>query len=98
MKVHNTLGKGFRESVYKDAFEVELQKTKIPYDREKKFKIEYEGIVLNHSFDADFLLYQSIILEIKASSSLHADAFRQTLNYLKSSNIKLGLLVKFWNR
>ena len=38
MKVHRTLGKGFKEAVYKDALEIELQKAKIPYEREKKLR------------------------------------------------------------
>lgn len=95
MKIHRTLGKGFREAVYKDALEIELQKANIMYEREKKFKIEYEGAVLRHSFDADFLIYKSIIVEIKAASMLHADAFRQTLNYLKSAHIQLAVLINF---
>ena len=95
MKVHRTLGKGFKEAVYKDALEIEFQKSKIPYEREKKFKIGYENIVLAHTFDADFLVYNSVILEVKAASMIHADACRQTLNYLKSSHIQLALLVNF---
>ncbi len=95
MKIHRTLGKGFKEAVYKDALEVELQKAKILYEREKKFKIGYEDAILRHTFDADFLVYKSIILEIKSASVIHADAFRQTLNYLRSSHIQLALLINF---
>ena len=78
MKIHRTLSKGFKESVFKDALQIELKREPIPYDRERKFKIEYEDEILRHTFDADFLVYQSIILEIKAASLLPADAFRQT--------------------
>ena len=95
MKIHRKLGKGFKESVYKDALEIELQKADIPNEREKNFKIEYDNIILRHTFDADFLVYKSIILEIKAASMVHADALRQTINYLKSSHIKLGILINF---
>ena len=95
MKLHNTLGKGFKEAVYKDALEIELQKAKIPYEREKKFKIGYDDHILRHTFDADFLVYKSIILEIKSASMIHVDAFRQTLNYLKSSRIQLAVLINF---
>jgi GxxExxY protein len=92
MKIHRKLGKGFKEPVYKDAFETELQKAKIPYVREKKFKVEYEDVILHHTFDVDFVVYDSIILEMKATSFVHADCFPQTLNYLKASQIKLGFL------
>lgn len=95
MKIHTRFGKGFKEIVYKDAFELELKKNNIPYEREKKFKIRYEGVLLNHSFDADFFVFEKIILEIKATTQLHPDAFRQTLNYLKASEIRLGILINF---
>src|SRR4051794_10948938 len=78
MKVHSKLGRGFKEIVYKDALEVELYKNKIEYEREKSFNILYEGIILPHYFNADFLVYKSIILEIKAASNVYPDNFRQT--------------------
>ena len=93
--IHNKLGKGFKEIVYKDAMEVEFKKGSILYEREKKFNIEYEGITLPHKFYADFLVFDSIILEVKASWQFHSDNFKQTLNYLKASQIKLGILINF---
>ena len=95
MKIHTKLGKGFKEIVYKDAMEIELQKNNINYEREKQFKIQYEEVVLRHSFEADFFVFNSIILEIKAASQLHMDNFKQTLNYLKASQVKLGILINF---
>ena len=95
MKVHSLLGKGFKEIVYKDALELELQKSEIPYQRERPFRIGYEGIFLSRRFDADFFVFNHIILEIKASACLHPDNFTQTLNYLKVAGIKLGLLINF---
>jgi len=95
MKIHTKIGKGFKEIVYKDALEVEFQNNEIPYEREKKFKIQYEDAVLRHSFDADFFVYNSIILEIKAASQFLPDNFKQTLNYLKASQVKLGILINF---
>jgi len=95
MKIHTMLGKGFREIVYKDAMEVEFKNAGIVYEREKKFKILYEGLGLKHNFDADFFVFDSIILEVKASWQLYPNDFRQTLNYLKSSQVKLGILLNF---
>ena len=95
IKIHNKLGKGFKEIVYKDAMEIEFKKAGIPYEREKKFTIEYEGINLPHTFDADFLVFDSIILEVKSSWQIHPNNFKQTLNYLKASQIKLGILINF---
>jgi GxxExxY protein len=96
MKIHTILGKGFKEIVYKDAMEIEFKRDSIiTYEREKPFDIVYEGTILPRKFRADFLVFNSIVLEIKAVSELHADAFKQTLNYLKASKIKLGILINF---
>jgi GxxExxY protein len=95
MKIHLVLGKGFKEIVYKDALELELQKNGIPYEREKSFNISYDGTILTHRFDADFYVFNEIILEIKAAARFHPDNFTQTLNYLKASGIKLALLINF---
>jgi GxxExxY protein len=95
MKIHSTLGKGFKEIVYKNALELEFQKNSISYEREKSFKIEYNGSVLSRRFDADFFVFNKIILEIKAATCLHPDNFTQSLNYLKVSGIKLALLINF---
>ena len=95
MKVHSKLGKGFKEIVYKDALEIEFIRNEIPYQREKPFKIQYEDVVLRHEFTADFFVFNSIILEIKATFQFHPDNFKQTLNYLKASQVKLGVLINF---
>ena len=95
MKIHSTLGKGFKEIVYKDALEFEIKRNRIPYYREKSYHITYEGAILPHFFIADFLIFDSIILEIKASWRANSEYFRQTLNYLKTSQIKLGILINF---
>ena len=95
MKIHTKLGKGFKEIVYKDALEIELKNNTIPFHREKPFNIAYEGEILTHHFNADFIVYDSIILEIKAAYKIHSDNLRQTLNYLKASQIKLGILINF---
>lgn len=95
MKVHSTLGAGFREVVYHDALEIEFKKNGVPYLRERTFEIKYEGFTLPHRFRADFLIFDSIILEIKSASTFHPDNFYQTLNYLKASQVRLGLLVNF---
>lgn len=67
MEVHKALGMGFKEIIYKDALEIEFKKNKIPYRREKKFTVSYKGQILPHSYSADFIVYNSIILEIKAT-------------------------------
>lgn len=94
-EVHNNLGAGFLEIVYKDALEHEFRKAEIPYDREKEYKVNYKGIVLPHRFYADFVVFDKIILEVKGVSGIADEFIAQALNYLKVSGNKLALIVNF---
>lgn len=95
MEVHNNLGHGFLEIVYKDALEYEFRKANILYEREKQYEVNYKGIILPHKFYADFIVFDQIILEVKAVSAFN-DAFTaQCINYLKVSNNRLALLANF---
>ncbi|MEM6767622.1 MAG: GxxExxY protein [Bacteroidota bacterium] len=95
MEVHNQLGPGFLEIVYKDALEWEFRKASIPYEREKEYTVSYKDITLPHKFYADFVVFNSIILEVKAVSGI-ADIFiAQAMNYLKVSENRLALIVNF---
>ncbi|MNK60974.1 hypothetical protein D3C87_801250 [compost metagenome] len=95
MEVHKILGKGHSEKVYGDALEYEFQKNNIPYNRELRYNIAYKDIVLPSYYFADFVIFDEIILELKAITSLTTSEIRQTLNYLAASKNKLGLLVNF---
>jgi len=95
MEVHGILGKGHSELVYKDALEYEFSVNKIPFSREKSYKIEYKDIILPRGYNADFVVYDKIILEVKAIESITKSHIKQTLNYLAASKLKLGLLVNF---
>jgi GxxExxY protein len=94
-EVHNHLGKGFLEAVYKDALILEMKQRNIFYEREKKFTIEYKGTILPHYYFADFVIENKIILEIKAQEGTTDFHTSQILNYLKVSKCKLGLLINF---
>ncbi len=95
MEIHNILGKGLLEIVYKDAIEYEFQKNNIFYEREKKYEIEYKGFILPHYFFADFVVDNKIILEVKASKGIVEDHYRWVINYLAISKCQLGLVVNF---
>ncbi len=82
---HNNLGAGFLEIVYKDALEYEFKKSNIPFEREKEYTVNYDGIILPHKFYADFVIFDKIILEIKAVSEIHPKFIAQAINYLKVS-------------
>ena len=95
MEVHRILGKRHSEVVYKDALEYEFQNTDIEYSREQQYKIKYKKIILPHPYNADFVVFDKIILEVKAIELLTDSHIKQTLNYLAASKQKLGLLVNF---
>jgi GxxExxY protein len=95
MEIHNHLGAGFLEIVYKDALELEFRRADIPYEREKEYSVNYKGVTLPHRFYADFVVFDQIILEVKGMAGI-ADAFiAQALNYLKVSGNRLALIVNF---
>jgi len=97
-EVHNNLGGGFSEIVYKDALEYELKRNDIPYEREKEYPVYYKDIIMNHKFYADFVLYDSIILELKSCDKFDSKHIAQCINYLKVSNNKLAILANFNNK
>ena len=95
MAVHRELGHGFLEPVYQEALAIELCFHGIPYVKEPELSIIYRGVALNKTYKADFVCYDSIIVELKALSSLNNDHMAQVLNYLKATNLKVGLLINF---
>ncbi len=95
MEVHKVLGAGFLESVYQETLSIEFQNRGIPFEQEYKIPITYKGCLLNKYFVADFLCYGSIIVELKALSSLEGGHEAQTINYLKATKLKYGLLLNF---
>ncbi len=95
MEIHKTLGRGFSEIVYKDAMEYELGKRGIIYEREKEYAIRYKEITLPHKFYADFIVFDAVILEIKAKKGIAEEHYTQTINYLAASKCKVGLIMNF---
>lgn len=95
MEVHNELGHGFLEIVYKDALELAFKQDSIYYEREKQYEVYFRNILLPHNFYADFVVMDKIILEVKCVTALNDEHIAQTINYLKVSGNKLGLLVNF---
>jgi GxxExxY protein len=95
MEVHKKLGSGFLESVYAEALEVEFKRLEIPFTREKKLPVYYDNKLLNKYFKADFVCYDTIIVELKAVKYLVDADYKQTLNNIKATQFKLGLLINF---
>ena len=94
-EVYNHIGSGFSEIVYKDALEYEFRSRNIKYNREKEYAVQYKDHILPHKFYADFVVYDKIILEIKAVDNLHDKHLSQCLNYLKVSSCRLAILANF---
>jgi GxxExxY protein len=95
MEVHSRLGMGFKEVAYKDALGVEFKNQQVPFVREKQYKIEYKGVILRHKYLADFVVYDSIVLEVKSALFIIDNFVAQTINYLKASGIKIGIIANF---
>lgn len=92
--VYNRLGYGYQEKYYQRAFEKELDNLKIPYQKEKLIKIKYQNGVIGRYF-IDFEIDGRLIVELKVANEFYQKHINQVLAYLKSSNIKLGLLILF---
>lgn len=95
MEVHQELGRGQSEVLYKDAMEVELSRASLNFSRERKYDVLYKGTLLPHHYFADFVISEKILFEAKAVEKLTDPHLRQTMNYLAISKLRLGLLVNF---
>ena len=94
-EVYKKMGSGFLESVYQECLEKEFTLRKIPYKNQVEITLNYKNIPLNQTYRADFVCYDSILIEIKAVSQILNVHQAQVLNYLRASNLKLGLLLNF---
>ena len=96
IEIHKILGLGFLEIVYKDAFEYEFITNQIFFEREKEFQIKYKDIILKHKFYADFIVFENVILEVKAKEGgIAEEDYARSINYLKCSGCKIGLILNF---
>ena len=95
MEVHNQLGNGFLETVYQEALAIEFESRQIPFDREVPFPVYYKGQKLNTHYRADFICFDTIVVELKALPRLTGIEASQLINYLKGTGLKTGLLVNF---
>ncbi len=95
MEVHNELGPGLLEIIYKEAIEWELDDRMIQYEREKEYPVYYKKHLLRKKFNADSVVYDKIILEVKSKETISNEDIAQTINHLKLSGCRLGLNVNF---
>ena len=95
MEVHKNLGCGFLEAVYQEALGIEFDIQGIPNKPEHVINILYKGKHLKKKYQADFLCYSEIIVEIKALSGITGNEEAQLINYLKGTGHEIGLLINF---
>ena len=94
MEVHSTLGYGFLESVHDEALAAELGLRNVPFERQKPLEVFYKQKKMKQ-FVCDFLVAGVVLVELKAIQELTEAQMAQVLNYLKATNLKLGLLLNF---
>jgi GxxExxY protein len=95
MRVHSELGMGFAEVVYQDALEVEFRLRRIPFEREYSIPLYYRETKLKSFFKADFVCFNSVIVELKYLKDLTEIEEAQVLNYLNATKMSRGLLINF---
>lgn len=93
-KVYNELGFGFLEKVYQNALFLELSAMDLFCEKQKQIKVHYNGQVIGEYF-ADLIVNGCVILELKASEALVEEYEMQLINYLKATDIEVGLLLNF---
>jgi GxxExxY protein len=98
MEVHRNLGGGFLEKVYAEALCRELRSRGVVYQREVELTVWYRGSPLRSLYRADLVCVGSIIVELKAMSTIAQVHTAQVINYLRASDLSRGLLLNFGGR
>ncbi|GIK21788.1 MAG: GxxExxY protein [Ignavibacteriales bacterium] len=93
-KVYNSLGYGFLEKVYENALKIELKRANLKVDQQKNVKVFYNEFEVGDYF-ADLIVEDLVIVELKAAESLCEEHEAQLINYLKATNLEVGLLLNF---
>jgi GxxExxY protein len=93
-KVYNKLGYGFLEKVYENALKIELESKGLLVEKQKPIAVFYNEHLVGEYF-ADLIVDNKVILELKASESIRDEHEFQLINYLKATEIEVGLLLNF---
>ena len=95
MDVYYQLGRGFLEPVYQEALDIEFRRRRIPFKAKEEILIYYKGAPLKKKYEADFICYVKIVIELKALEGLCGRDVGQLLNYMKATRFNVGLLINF---
>lgn len=94
MRVHSLLGAGFQEAIYQRSLAIELEQAGITFGREMEMPIFYKGIAVG-SRRVDFLVQETVLVELKALHELTPTHYAQIINYLEAYRLEVGLLINF---
>ena len=92
--VYNELGFGFLEKVYQNALYLELKSRGFQVEAQKKIKVYYKNVTVGEYY-ADLVVNNLIILELKATETIVKEFEYQLINYLRATDIEVGLLLNF---
>jgi GxxExxY protein len=95
MEVHNGMGPGLLEALYHEALTIEFDERKIPFVSEPHLAVHYKDHRLRRHYEPDFLVYDAVVVEIKAQSTLTKADEAQLINSLRISGKQVGLLINF---
>ncbi len=95
MEVHSILGPGHPEAVYHEAMEIEMSLRNIPFTSEPKLEIYYKDNKLQKYYVPDFIVYEGVVVEIKARSGIREIDRAQIINSLTCARKRIGLLLNF---
>jgi GxxExxY protein len=95
LEVHNVLGPGYLEAVYQEALEIEFDLREIPHVVQPQIPVEYKGRQLTKYYQPDFLVFDRVVLEIKAQLALGGVEEAQIINSLRCCRKEVGLLINF---
>ena len=93
--IYNNMGTGLYESVYEEILYFELKKAGLKVERQVEVPVIWKGIKMEKGFRADLIIENKVIIEIKSVETLLKIHFKQLSNYVKLTNLKLGLLINF---
>ena len=95
LEVHRAVGPGLLESVYHECLRAEFRLNQVRFESEKRVPIIYKGNEVGNSLRMDFLIEDSVVLEIKSVATLLPVHKSQLLSYLRMTGYRLGLLINF---
>lgn len=94
-QVYRAMGAGFLEAVYQECLAIEFASRGIPFAASKALTVHYGEHLLRQGYVADFVCFEKIIIELKAARAIAPEHRAQIINYLRATEMKLGLLVNF---